>query len=166
MGHAHDRRGTAVHVVDTPFTLADYLAMDDDGVRYEVVEGQPVMVPALAGPHQLAVGRLLRLLDDSCPAGYVAVPSPIDWVLWEMPRLQTRQPDVVVVSDEQAAGPRLTVPPLLVVEILSPDSFERDVIVKRRGAASPPRTTSWRHRATRDRLRRPPAGATARLSSG
>jgi Uma2 family endonuclease len=37
----------------------------------------------------------------------------------------------VVVSHEQAVGDRLTTPPLLAVELLSPTSIERDTIAKR-----------------------------------
>lgn len=124
--------GAAVQVVESAYTLEDYLAMPDDGCQYEVVDGQPVMVPAPMVGHQVVVSRLLRLLDDACPAGYLSLTSPIDWLLWQAPRLQIRQPDVVVIGAEQATGPRLTEAPLLVVEILSPDSFERDVVAKRR----------------------------------
>lgn len=48
-----------------------------------------------------------------------------------VPDLLVRQPNVVVVTHEQADGPRLEVPPLLAVEVLSPEGFERDVVTKR-----------------------------------
>jgi Uma2 family endonuclease len=57
--------------------------------------------------------------------------SPWDWVLWEHPRFQLRQPDLAVVTYEQAPGVRLTTAPLLAVEVLSPTSIERDTIAKR-----------------------------------
>jgi Uma2 family endonuclease len=128
--------GAAMQVVESPYALEDYLAMPEDGCRYEVVDGQPVMVPAPVVAHQVVVSRVLRLLDDACPAGYLAVASPIDWVLWQAPQLQIRQPDVAVISAGQASGPRLTEAPLLIVEVLSPDSFERDLIAKRREYAA------------------------------
>lgn len=136
MRHARVEGGAAVQVVESAYTLADYLAMPEDGCRYEIVDGQPVMVPAPVVRHQVVVSRLLRVLDDAAPEGYIALTSPIDWVLWEAPRLQIRQPDLVVISVEQARGSRLTAPPLLVVEILSLDSFERDVVAKRREYAA------------------------------
>ena len=60
------------------------------------------------------------------------LPSPIDWVLWAGPRATVRQPDIAVVKVEQARAVRLTEPPLLVVEVLSPSSVERDLVAKRR----------------------------------
>ena len=120
-----------VHVVSAPLTLEQYLAMPDEGNRYEVVDGQPVMVPAPINPHQRAITRLLTRFDAVCPPGYEPLASPIDWVLWEVPTLHVRQPDVVVLSSDQASTARITEPPLLVVEVLSPESVERDVVAKR-----------------------------------
>ena len=122
-------------IVSRPLTLDEYLALPDDGNRYEVVDGQPVVMDAPVNPHQRACLRLGALLDGACPPGYEALVSPVDWVLWEVPTLHVRQPDVVVVSSAQADSARITDPPLLVVEILSPASFERDVIAKRRAYA-------------------------------
>lgn len=45
--------------------------------------------------------------------------------------LLVRQPDLAVVDPEQQPGPRLTAPPLLAVEVLSPTSRERDLVAKR-----------------------------------
>ena len=44
--------------------------------------------------------------------------APWDWVLWELPRLAIRQPDLMVVRSDLVTAPRLTEPPLLAVEIL------------------------------------------------
>lgn len=57
--------------------------------------------------------------------------APWDWVLWELPHLTVRQPDLVVVRSELAAHDRLPEPPLLAVEVISPGSFERDAVTKR-----------------------------------
>lgn len=49
-----------------------------------------------------------------------------------MPTAQTAlQPDVVVVADDEASQPRLTRPPLLVVEVISPSSRSLDLGAKR-----------------------------------
>lgn len=113
-------------------TVADYLAAfpDEENRPVDVVAGQPVMSPSPTGQHQMCIVALLQLLMDAAPSGCMAIPSPWDWVLWEHP-LQTRQPDVVVVTREQARAPRLTSPPLLAVEVLSPTSVERDAVAKR-----------------------------------
>lgn len=119
-----------------PFTsLDDYLAWVDqrpDEEHYEVVEGVPVMSPSPTGWHQFALAQLVLLLSPACPADHVVLPAPFDWVLWEAPRLQIREPDLVVVARSEARAPRLTRAPLLAVEILSPTSYERDAVAKRR----------------------------------
>jgi len=126
----------ALHMLMEPFaSIDDYLAWVErrpDDERYEVVGGVPVMSPSPTGWHQFALARLLTLLGRACPPSHVVLPAPLDWVLWQQPRLQIRQPDVVVVARPEARAPRLTRAPLLAVEILSPGSFERDAVTKRR----------------------------------
>lgn len=127
-----------MRILDVPLaSVEDYLrrfATSANGavdLQYEVVDGQPTMNPSPTGPHQRCVRRLMRLLEDAVPDGYEVLPAPWDWVLWQHPTLQLRQPDLVVVTHEQASGPRLMTPPLLAVEVVSPDSVERDSVTKR-----------------------------------
>lgn len=128
--------GSAVSMLVEPFTsLDDYLAWVEhrpDEEHYEVVEGFPVMSPSPGVPHQYALSRLLILLSEACPPEHMVLPAPLDWLMWEHPRLQIREPDLVVIGRPQARAPRLTEAPLLAVEVLSPTSFERDVVAKRR----------------------------------
>lgn len=121
----------ATRIALAPLAWEDYLVLPAAEPPVEIVHGQPVVNPAPVGPHQRMIGRLYRVLDDHCPTGYEAVMAPWDWVLWRVPDLLVRQPDVVVVTHEQADGPRLEVPPLLAVEVLSTEGFERDVVTKR-----------------------------------
>lgn len=113
-------------------TVADYLAAfpDEENRPVDVVAGQPVMSPSPTGLHQMCVSELFGLLRATCPAGHIVMTAPWDWVLWEHP-LQIRQPELAVVTREQARAPRLTSPPLLAVEVLSPTSVERDAVAKR-----------------------------------
>lgn len=97
----------------------------------DVVDGQPVVSPPPGLSHQRAVSRLLRMVIDACPDDHEVLPSPIDWLIWERPSLQVRQPDIVVVRRGLTTS-ALTEPPLLAIEILSPSSFERDTVTKRR----------------------------------
>ena len=92
-------------VVAAPFTLEDYLTMPDDGRRYEIVDGQPIAMPAPTSPHQRAISRLLSRLAAACPPGYEVLPSPVDWVLWQAPRLQIRQPDLVIRPTSRGRRP-------------------------------------------------------------
>lgn len=112
-------------------TLAGYEGLGEE-VRVEVVDGIPVVSPAPDRRHQLVITRLLAALGSAAPAHLRALPAPVDWALVEDP-LTIRQPDVVVIEAERIAetGP-LTSPPVLAVEVLSADSYERDVVTKRR----------------------------------
>lgn len=124
-----------VEVPIGPMSLEEYLALDLPETLTELVDGQLVVNASPAGPHQRLVVRLSHVLDAACPPGFEVLVSPIDWVLWGDPRATVREPDLAVVRCEQADELRLTEPPLLVVEALSPDSFERDVVAKRRDYA-------------------------------
>ena len=116
-------------------TLDEFLALREaapEGVRYEAVEGRPVMMAGCSGGHQQVVSELLLALKAAArPTGLWVLPAPLDWVLWEVPRPTVRIPDLVVIREDQADAVRLTDPPLLAVEVLSPYSYERDVIAKR-----------------------------------
>ena len=120
-------------VVREPMSLEEFFALDVELI--ELVDGQPVLLSAATGPHQHAVARLLRLLDDNRPADHRVLPSPIDWVLWDDQRPTVRQPDLAVVAVDQAREKRLIRPPLLAVEVLSQSSVERDLVAKRRDYA-------------------------------
>jgi len=123
-------------ILAEPFvSLEDYLAWAShrpDAEQYEVVDGQPVMSPSPHGMHQLVLSRLSAALRDVCPAGHEVIQAPWDWLLWERPRLQIRQPDLLVVPRELLNYPRLLRAPLLAVEVLSAASLERDVVAKLR----------------------------------
>ncbi len=125
-----------MQILMEPFaSLDDYLAWVDERPaeeHYEVVDGFAVMSPSATGWHQGALAMVWGLLRDACPPTHLVLPAPLDWVLWEVPRLQIREPDIVVVARDEARAPRLTGPPLLAVEVLSPSSVERDAVAKRR----------------------------------
>jgi Uma2 family endonuclease len=123
-------RSVEQSIAREPMSLEEFFALDIELI--ELVDGQPVLLSAGTGPHQTAMFRLGVLLAQALPEGYQVLPSPIDWVLWAGPRATVRQPDIAVVSVDQARAVRLTEPPLLVVEVLSPSSVERDLVAKRR----------------------------------
>ena len=78
----------------------------------------------------------MSLFDGAAPPGWVSL-GPVDWMISEVP-LTIREPDVVVVPYRlvQEDAKRLVEAPLLAVEILSPGSYERDLITKRRQYAA------------------------------
>jgi Uma2 family endonuclease len=119
---------------DTALTLDDFLALCEtapEGVRYEAAGGRAVMMAGPSGPHQYAVTRLVGCFLESLPPELVVLPAPLDWVLWEVPSLTVRQPDLVVVTFDESGQDRLVAPPLLVVEVLSARTRTTDLREKR-----------------------------------
>lgn len=112
----------------TPLTFEDMEAMPDDGRRYELIHGSLLVTPAPTGPHQVAGAALLSVLRAARPAGLSVLLAPID--LRRPPGIWL-QPDLVVVTVDQAMQAFLTVPPLLVVEILSESTRAQDLGSKR-----------------------------------
>jgi Uma2 family endonuclease len=115
-------------------TLEAFLAVcraAPEGVRYEAAEGRLVMMSGPTGPHQRALSRLQILFNAALPADLVVLTAPYDWVLWQVPALTVRQPDLVVVTFEQSELPRLTSQPVLVAEVLSASTRATDLHDKR-----------------------------------
>jgi Uma2 family endonuclease len=111
-----------------PFTYDDLRDMPADGLKRELLDGALVVTPATIVAHQRAVLRLSVLLDAAVPAGLEVLPSPVDWVVSSS---TVFQPDVVVIGEEPNRK-HLSLPPLLVVEVLSPSTRIFDLNVKLR----------------------------------
>jgi Uma2 family endonuclease len=107
-----------------PLSVEDLDSMPDDGHRYELIDGVLVVTPAPAVPHQVVVGGVLRALWHAHTEDTIVLPAPVDWVPGPSTLLQ---PDVVVAERGEAGEPRLTRPPLLVVEVLSPSTRRYDL---------------------------------------
>lgn len=107
------------------WTIDEVVALPEDGMRRELVEGRLVESPVPAKPHQLAAKRLERLLDRFSPPEFEAIREvnlriEADLLI----------PDVMVASADVLAQPGQFVEAAdvsLVVEILSPgnSAFER-----------------------------------------
>ena len=101
----------------------------DDRNRYELLEGEIVVTSAPATRHQLTVTELIVLLYHACPDHLRVSQAPFDVVLDEHNVLQ---PDVLVMDPSLADDRALNGPPLLAIEILSPSTRRRDLVVKKR----------------------------------
>jgi Uma2 family endonuclease len=118
--------------IDAPLvSYEEFVAWPETTAPVEVVDGRVIVNASPVGPHHYAVNWLTSTLGEACSDDCVAIGSSWDWVLVRAP-LRVRQPDVVVVRREQLRHARLESPPLLAVEVLSPESRERDLVTKRR----------------------------------
>ncbi len=126
MGPASDR---------VRLTYDDLLALPDDGMRHELIDGEQYVTPAPGSAHQLIIGNLYLLLSSHVRERGLGVVmlAPFDIVL---SRHDVVEPDLIyftadrfkeVVGERNAQGP-----PNLAIEVLSPSTRRRDEIVKRR----------------------------------
>ncbi len=120
------------------WTYDDYRQMPDDGIRYEVIDGDLHMTPAPSTSHQRASKRiqieLILQLERSGKA--VVYDAPIDVIFSDT---RTVQPDLIVVVNERAniiSERGIEGAPDLVVEISSPGTSKRDHETKRKLYAS------------------------------
>ncbi len=115
-------------------TIDQLRALPDDGHCHELLDGVHVVTAKQDRQHQSAIRGLLKTLGRQLAgrADYEVMISPSELVLG--PRTFV-QPDLFVVRQDPDHPIRswadLTVP-LLVVEVLSPDTLGRDRGVKRR----------------------------------
>jgi len=110
-----------------PLTVADLERTPDDGRRYELVDGVLTVSPAPLIPHQVVLLELAVTLRSACPEDLELVPGPG----LRMSDITELVPDLVVVRREELAGPRLTAPPLLAVEIRSRSTALFDMNTKK-----------------------------------
>ena len=113
-------------------TYADYCLTPDDE-RYELLDGELIMVPAPSTGHQridTKLGWRLAQFVEQKSLGEVFF-APCDVVLSD---INVVQPDLLFVSNTRApiiTADNVQGPPDLVVEILSPSTANRDRALKR-----------------------------------
>ena len=104
-------------------TRADLDALPDDGLRHELIDGQFVMTPAPGSDHQTMSLRLAALIDQAVRGTHLkALAAPYDVVLGP----HVVEPDVFVAPKSDFTAKDLPVPPLLVIEVLSPSTSHLD----------------------------------------
>ena len=112
-----------------PVTADRFMAeRPDDGRRHELIDGMEIVTPAPVPRHQVAVTRLLRLLDAAAPPGLQVLTAPVDWRVSDDTVVE---PDVLVVDADDLDGAFLTRTPRLVVEVASPSTAMYDRNLKR-----------------------------------
>ncbi|MBD2770673.1 Uma2 family endonuclease [Iningainema tapete] len=118
----------------TPFkinTLREYLNFDDGtDKRYDLEDGVLVEMPPGTGKHEQIITLLLvRFFLEKERLGLPLEPRPNGTEV--LTKKQPRRPDVSVMTVEQAqtiekTSAILRTPPLLIVEVVSPESVDRD----------------------------------------
>src|SRR4051812_13279837 len=100
---------------------------DDDGHRYEIVDGSLHVSPSPSRPHQVAAGRIRDLLLRAAPDD-VEVVETVDVEMGN----NVFEPDVVVLPAPVAyttEGPLKPAQVVLAVEVVSPSSRRMDRMV-------------------------------------
>jgi len=110
-------------------TYDQYCLLPDDGKQYEVIDGELFVTPAPTPKHQDIAGQLYALLlahDKANSLGKVYI-APVDILLEEHTVVQ---PDILFIRQERLSivGERkVDAAPDLVVEVLSPSTFYKDL---------------------------------------
>ena len=121
--------------IEPLMTVIDLEAMPEDGNRYEVIEGELFVSCAPGLTHQQVATNIvvyIRNFVDKNPIGRVF--PTVGLILSEFSGVI---PDIVFFrherTEEIVSGERLTGPPDLVIEILSPgtENMKRDRVAKR-----------------------------------
>lgn len=112
-------------------TADDYFSLDDDGFRYELVDGVICMSPSPTPGHQeivLEIGAQIRNHLEQHPIGRAFVELDV-----QLRDDLVYRPDVVFLRTDRAKACRERVvgPPDLIVEVISPDSRRYDSETKR-----------------------------------
>lgn len=110
------------------WTVDDLVDLPDDGLQYELAEGTLLVTPSPRPRHQRMSARLMVLLAGACPEHLEVFAAPLDF---QPSRITSLQPDLLVVRRADVGEDRISGTPLLVVEILSPSTRAKDLVLKR-----------------------------------
>lgn len=121
---------TAVPVMpraEYDWTVDDLEQLPDDGLQYELIDGILIVSPAPIPNHQRAARAIFLLLHAACPPDSEVFFAPVDF---QPNRRTSVQPDVLVVRRADVGAKNLTLPFLLAVEVLSPSTRRKDLLLK------------------------------------
>jgi Uma2 family endonuclease len=110
------------------WTVADLDLLPDDGLQYELLDGLLLVSPAPVLLHQAIVGSLYLDLRGACPPELKVYFAPVDWRPDDRTSLQ---PDLLVVRRTDRGVENIRKPLLLAVEVLSPSTRRKDLVLKR-----------------------------------
>ncbi|WP_336922093.1 Uma2 family endonuclease [Aquipuribacter sp. SD81] len=110
------------------WTVDDLDRLPDDGLQYELADGVLLVTPAPVPAHQRVVVDLLMVLRQAEVPGTEVFVAPLDY---RPSRVRSLQPDLLVVRSEDVGPVDVQRPLLLAVEVLSPSTRSKDLLLKR-----------------------------------
>jgi Uma2 family endonuclease len=119
----------AVRHPSGPYTYSQLQQFPDDGLRYEIVDGELLVSPAPRVAHQVCVKNLLLAIAPALPDHLDVLPAPVDWYISETTVVE---PDLLVFRRADVGPRRLDRTPVLAIEVLSAGTRRRDRGVKLR----------------------------------
>lgn len=123
----------AYQITKKSYTYQDYLDLPEDGNRYEIINGELIMVAAPITFHQVVSGNIeyeLRTFVKNQKCGFV-FDAPIDVKFSES---NIVQPDILYVSNKNQAiltENNISGAPDLIIEILSQSTAYYDLVEKK-----------------------------------
>lgn len=117
-------------------TADEYLALEDDGFRYELIDGVVCMSPSPTSLHQVVQSRIMGQLNDyveSTRCGEAMADMDVHLRARSGSGDSVYRPDVVFVEAQkyERNRDRIVEPPELVVEIISSSTRRKDHETKR-----------------------------------
>lgn len=115
------------------WTYDDYLALPDDGHRYEIIDGVFYVANAPSYDHPFTVGELFAQLREYVKARNLGVVIPVPFEVHLPGIAKPVQPDILFSAAErqpQAGARFFEGAPDLIVEVISPSSMRLDQYVK------------------------------------
>lgn len=114
------------------YTLEDYLALPDEA-RVELIDGVLYDMAAPTTIHQhliVEIAHQIRSQMQSCGEECLLLVAPVD-VQLDRDDKTIVQPDILILCDKQKlTRSRIVGAPDFIIEILSPSTFQKDLIIK------------------------------------
>jgi Uma2 family endonuclease len=120
--------------IPSEMTYEEFLDWLDEDTRAEWVDGQVILMSPASYVHQTIVGFLFKILSEFAAAHESGEVIPGTFQMKLPVRPSGREPDVLFVAKDRCGLIRDTYldgPADLVVEVISPESRERDTLDKR-----------------------------------
>lgn len=113
-------------------TYADFVALPDDGNRYEILDGELFVTPSPAPRHQIVLANLFSVLDAYVRRRQLGIVlfAPLDVIFADT---SIAEPDLLYLDNARMSlmsNRGIEGPPALLVEALSPSSTRADRRVK------------------------------------